>query len=238
MAKGIEGIRVALEESSDPRRKEHAPRYFKAGPGEYAEGDLFLGVPVPDQRAIAKEFGPSITLEELGEMLIDPIHEMRLTGVFILVNRMKKAKSREDQRPLVDLYLASLKGINNWDLVDSSAPHILGPWTFEEGQDMLYDFAGSGDLWKQRIAILTTQFYIRKGYFSTTLHLAKILLHHPHDLIHKAVGWMLREVGEKDPTVEYEFLDEHYADMPRTMLRYAIEKFPERDRQEYLKGLR
>lgn len=238
MVQAIERIREALEGSSDPRRKEHGPRYFKAGPGEYAEGDLFLGVPVPVQRAIAKTFGSSISLEGLGELLIDPIHEMRLTGVFILVDRMKKAKSREDQRPLVDLYLASLKGINNWDLVDSSAPHILGPWTFGEGQDMLYDLAGSGDLWKQRIAVLTTQFYIRKGHFSTTLHLAKILLHHPHDLIHKAVGWMLREVGERDPSVEYAFLDDYYTEMPRTMLRYAIEKFPEELRQEYLKGLR
>jgi 3-methyladenine DNA glycosylase AlkD len=169
--------------------------------------------------------------------LSQPIHEYRLTAIFILLLKYEKSKSDPEKKAMVDLYLNNIRFINNWDLVDASADKILGPYLLDKPKDLLYELARAEDLWKQRIAIITTFHFIRSNKYEHTLNLAKILLNHKHDLIHKAVGWMLREIGNRDFEVEYNFLKKNYSQMPRTMLRYAIEKFDEDLRQQFLKGL-
>lgn len=227
-------IRQALEDSADPVKAAFFPRFFKAGKGEYAEGDVFIGVTVPKQRVIAKEFR-AVSLQTIEAMLADPVHEMRLTALLILDLQFAKA-SQGDRKTIVDFYLRHLDGVNNWDLVDGSAPYILGEYLrTKKDRSVLYRLARSGKLWRERIAIVATQALIRAGEFEDTLRLAEILLHHKHDLIHKAVGWMLREMGKKDEAVLRVFLDKHAATMPRTMLRYAIERMSASDREAYMK---
>ncbi|NMB02565.1 MAG: DNA alkylation repair protein [Firmicutes bacterium] len=232
----IAEIKQELDKHRDPEKAAFFPRFFQAGPGGYAEGDQFIGVTVPVQRRIAKQFYREISLEELQVLLGDPIHECRLTALLMLVNKYQRTKTETERKVLVEFYLANTVFINNWDLVDTSADKILGAYLFEKERDLLFELAQSGDLWQQRIAIIATFYFIRQGDFQDTLHLAKLLLHHEHHLIHKAVGWMLREVGNRDFQVEYDFLKEHYQEMPRTMLRYAIEKFNPVLRQDFLKG--
>ncbi len=225
-----------LQASADPEKATFLPKFFKAFPGGYGEGDIFMGVTVPKQRAIARRHYRDIGLEDLTSLLQDPAHESRLTALFMLVYRFEKAKTDAERKDLAGLYLKNLDHINNWDLVDSSADKILGAYLFTRNKDVLYELARQGHLWEQRIAIIATLYFIRQGAYEDTLKIAKILLHHEHDLIHKAVGWMLREVGKRDFDVEYDFLREHYKNMPRTMLRYAIEKFPPDLRKKFLLG--
>ena len=213
-----------------------AARFFKTGKGEYGEGDVFLGVSVPDQRKLAGKYREMLSLEDLAVMLDSRLHEVRLTTVFILVEKFRLAQTDEERQAVVNAYLDNLHGTNNWDLVDSSAHKILGPWLMDRDRSLLYEMAGSGELWQQRIAVITTFHFIRQRQYDDTLKLAVLLMDHPHDLIHKAVGWMLREVGKLDYQVEFDFLKAYYQEMPRTMLRYAIERFDPETRQMFLKG--
>lgn len=231
-----EQIRAVLTEKINPVKAAFLPKYFKAIPGGYGEGDFFMGISVPDQRAVAKDFFKEISLSELSELLKDRFHELRMMALFMLVYKYKKLKEDSERKELVEFYLAHLDGINNWDLVDSSCYQILGHYFFKRDKNLFYEFADSGNLWKQRIAIISSFYWINKGDFSDALVLVEKLLNHPHDLIHKAVGWALREIGDQDFNAEYEFLRKHYQSMPRTALRYAIEKLPEEIRQDFLKG--
>ncbi|GAA0880416.1 DNA alkylation repair protein [Algoriphagus jejuensis] len=231
-----EQIIESLRDKAIPEKAEFFPRFFKSGPGEYGEGDLFLGVKVPDQRRIAKQFYKEIGLDELSELIQDPYHEVRLTGLIALVYRYQKLKAEFDQKQLVDFYLSHLEWVNSWDLVDTTSHAILGHYYLHRDKQLFYDLAGSHDLWRQRVAMISSFFWIKKGEFADALALAEILKDHPHDLMHKAVGWMLREIGNRDFELEMDFLKKHYQTMPRTALRYAIEKFPEELRQDFLKG--
>ncbi|MDZ4132165.1 MAG: DNA alkylation repair protein, partial [Dethiobacteria bacterium] len=179
----------------------------------------------------------TFSLSELEELIRDPLHECRLTAIFMLILKFEKAETEPEREALVKLYLDNLVWINNWDLVDSSAYKILGPHLFRNDRSVLYELAASGELWKQRVAVITTLFFIRNKDYADILNLARLLLRHEHDLMHKAIGWMLREVGNRNFDLEYDFLKQHYRVMPRTMLRYAIEKFDEDLRQKFLKGL-
>jgi len=231
-------VKEELNKIRDPEKADFLPKFFRAYPGGYGEGDLFLGIKVPDQRKIARSHFRSISLEELKDLMNSPYHEHRQTALFIMVYKYEQAKTEQDRQKLVDFYLANLPGINNWDLVDSSAPCILGRHLYEYKKDrtLLYRLAGSGELWKQRIAILSTFYFIKQGDFSDTLQIVDSLLNHDHDLIHKAAGWMLREIGKKDYQREFAFLKTRYKNMPRTMLRYAIEKFDPAERKKFLQG--
>ena len=232
----IKLLKSELDRHVDFKKAEKLPKFFKAEPGGYGEGDQFLGVSVPDQRKIAKMFYKDITKKELVTLLHDPIHEVRLTAVFMLVLKFEKAKTEKEKERWLNVYLNKLEGINNWDLVDSSAHQILGRWLEDKPRDILDQLATSNSLWKQRIAMVATYHFIRKEEFEETMKVSKALLDHQHDLIHKAVGWMLKEVGKRNIEAEEKFLKSHYQKMPRTALRYAIEKFPEEKRKAYLDG--
>ena len=214
----------------NPAKGAFLQRFFKTGKGEYGFGDIFLGVTVPQQRVVASKFA-DLPLEDIKQMLGSKIHEFRLSGLLILVARYRNAEQREKKK-IVQLYLNNRKLINNWDLVDSSAPYILGDYFLNRDKASLYKLAESKRIWDRRMAVLATYCFIRNGNFIDTFEIAKILLDDPHDLIHKAVGWMLREVGNRNAKEEEEFLRTHASRMPRTMLRYAMEKFPERKRKE------
>ena len=234
----VKDIKEALAVLSIPEKAEFFPRFFKTGKGEYGEGDLFLGVTVPDQRKVAKDFAPKITLEELSQLINSPYHEERLTAIFILVSKFEKAKKEPIiQQKIVDFYLEHLQFVNNWDLVDSSCYKILGRFSFENNnENLLRDLSISTDMWHKRIAVVGTMFYIKKGQFELTKEFVERNLLHPHDLMHKANGWLLREMGNKNESELLSFLNLHYQKMPRTCLRYAIEKLDEPLRQDYLKG--
>lgn len=228
----IENIKDEILECADPIRAKHSLRFFKTGKGDYGEGDKFLGLSVPQQRSISIKY-KDLSIEELVELIKSEFHEHRLTALFIIVNRFKKSKIESERKELIDFYLANTKYINNWDLVDCSAS-ILGNYLFEKDRKLLIELAKSKLLWDQRISIIATSYFIARGEYQDTFKISEILLTHKHDLIHKAVGWMLREVGKKDLNAEIEFLDKYYTTMPRTMLRYAIERFPEKLRLHYL----
>ncbi|WP_100628292.1 DNA alkylation repair protein [Algoriphagus formosus] len=236
MSQLTEQIEFALREKSIPEKAAFFPKFFKAFPGGYGEGDLFLGVKVPDQRKIAKQFFKEISLKELSELVQNPYHEMRLTGLLALVYRYEKCKTEEEKKKLVDFYLAHLDYVNNWDLVDTSCHQILGAYYLKREKNLFYELANSDHLWRQRVAMISSYHWIKRGDFKDALALAEQLKNHPHDLMHKAVGWMLREIGNQDFDVEMVFLKKHYQSLPRTALRYAIEKFPEELRQDFLKG--
>lgn len=227
-------LRQKLCQAATPAQAVIARRFFKTGPGEYGEGDHFLGLKVPQIRA---ELPHTDALSEADvlDLLHSEWHEERLLALLVLGRRFNRAKKDAGaQQRIVTLYLENTKWINNWDLVDSSAPHILGAWLLRRERVVLDSLAASTSLWEQRIAILATQAFIRVGDFADTLRLSALFLSHPHDLMHKACGWMLREVGKRDLQPLRAFLDQHAAQMPRTMLRYAIEKLPEKPRQAYL----
>jgi 3-methyladenine DNA glycosylase AlkD len=208
--------------------------FFKTGPGEYGEGDVFIGIKVPVLRKLAKGLA-DIPLKEAAKLLNSEIHEARLLALLILVRRFERGDdSIRDQ--IYNLYLRSTSSVNNWDLVDSSAPYIIGPYLAGKSRAPLHRLAKSRSLWERRIAIMATFHFIKNGEFSETLKIAEMLLSDPEDLIHKSVGWMLREIGKRHMQTEENFLKKYYPKMPRTMLRYAIEKFPEPKRQAYLKG--
>jgi 3-methyladenine DNA glycosylase AlkD len=230
----LDDVRARLREQADPEDARNLQRFFKTGPGEYGEGDVFIGVRVPVVRGIAKEFR-ALPLEDAAELLRSPVHEERLLALLILVGAYAKGDDVLRGR-IFDFYLANTRFINNWDLVDSSAEHLLGAHLRGGDRSLLDRLARSELLWERRIAIMATFHFIRRGEFTDTLRIAALLLHDGHDLIHKAVGWMLREVGKRDREAEEAFLREHCRAMPRTMLRYAIERFPEPLRLAYLRG--
>ena len=232
----IKLIKSELDRHTNFKRQANASRYFKSGPGEYAEGDQFLGVANPDLRAISKLFWNEVSEDEVAELLNDPIHEVRLLGIFILVLKFQKAKTPANKEVWVNVYLNNLEKINNWDLVDSSCYQILGAFYWKRDKDLFFNLATSPSLWRQRVAMISSFYWIRKREFSDALALAAQLKSHPHDLMHKAVGWMIREIGKRDFEVANEFLKKHYSSLPRTALRYAIERFPEELMQDYLKG--
>jgi 3-methyladenine DNA glycosylase AlkD len=208
--------------------------FFKSCKGEYGEGDTFVGLKVPMQRIIAKEFR-DLNSNELKVLLNSKVHEERLISLFILVYKFEKGDEKEKEK-IFSFYLKNRKGVNNWDLVDLSAPKIVGNYLLDKDKSLLFELALSNNLWERRISILSTQEFIRNNKFDTTLKIAKMLLNDKQDLIHKAVGWMLREIGNRDLSTEEKFLKLYYKDMPRTMLRYAIEKFPEVKRKKYLQS--
>jgi 3-methyladenine DNA glycosylase AlkD len=226
----------AMQSHEDKEKALGSQRYFRTGPGEYGEGDIFWGLSVPIQRNISREYYTRLSLADLGSLIKHEVHEVRLTTVMMLVLKYQHAETHEAKVEVVDLFLDSMAYINNWDLVDSSAHLILGDWLLEKDWSILKELAATDHLWTQRIAMIATLAFIRKGVYQPTLEIADILMDHKHDLIHKAVGWMLREVGNRDYQTEYGFLLPCYKTMPRTMLRYAIEKFDEPVRQAFLKG--
>ncbi len=209
--------------------------FFKTGKGEYGEGDIFIGLTSQQIKDVAKEFR-EININDLQKLISSKIHEERVCALRILDWKYKKSKSLKDKKKFVDFYLKNTKYINNWDLVDVSCHYIVGDWLLDKDRKILYDLAKSNDLWEKRIAMISCFAFIRKNDFKDALKIAEILLNDKHDLMHKAVGWMLREIGKKNQELEEKFLKKHYKKMPRTMLRYAIERFPEDLRQKYLKG--
>ena len=227
-------IKKEIRSLSDPVRAKHSLRFFKTGKGEYGEGDKFLGLTVPEQRTIAKKYR-DLPFQDTLKLLKSEYHEHRLVALFILIHKFEKG-DKSIRKRVYDLYLKNTKYINNWDLVDSSAHKIVGEYLTDKDRSILYKLAKSKDLWEKRISIISTFAFIRDDDFKEALALAEILRDDEHDLIHRAVGWVLREVGKKDLAVEERFLKKHYKHMPRTMLRYAIERFPEKKRKAYLYG--
>lgn len=227
-------IQNELKQISDPEVVEVSRRFFKTGPGEYGEGDRFRGIRVPVLRKLAKKHSVA-SLENLEKLLHSAFHEDRLLALLVLILRYNKGDAAIRNR-IYHLYLDNTAYINNWDLVDTSAEHIVGAHLENRTKSALTRLARSGLLWERRIAVIATFRYIKNGDFSETLRMSKLLLNDAEDLIQKAVGWMLREVGKRDQSVEETFLKAHYHDMPRTMLRYAIERFPESLRKAYLNG--
>ncbi len=225
-------VQKSLRSVARPDRVEQLQRFFKSGPGEYAEGDILIGVYVPDARKIASEF-KTLSITEIKKLLKSKIHEERFVALLILVDQFKIG-IRNDQETIYNLYLDNTKYINNWDLVDASAHLIVGPFLEGKSKKILEELAKSEDLWKRRIAMMATFHEIKKSKFKTALKIAKILLNDSHDLIHKSVGWMLREIGKRDLETEEQFLEKHSTKMPRTMLRYAIERFPKEKYRYFL----
>ncbi len=230
----IHPVKIALSEQRDPEKAKFFPRFFKSGPGQYGDGDKFLGVTVPVQRKIAKQF-PELSSNDLTTLLHDEYHEVRLTALFILTGRYQKAKSVKEKSHWNEFYLAHLDQVNNWDLVDATAYKILGAeWLRTKQTHSLDDLANSGHLWRERVAVIASFALIKAHQFEPTLQLCERFLGHQHDLIHKATGWMLREVGKADKETLVRFLTEHANKMPRTMLRYAIEKMPKLERERWM----
>jgi 3-methyladenine DNA glycosylase AlkD len=231
----LDALKRDMRALADPAKAKIFAGFFKTGKGQYGEGDIFLGIMTPGQRAIAKKYN-ALDLESIGELLAGKIHEHRAVALSILTAQYEKA-SPEAQTAIFDFYLAHALGINNWDLVDLSAPRIVGDYILRHPRrkNVMYKLARSKNLWERRIAILATLAFIRAGQFEHTFALAEILMRDPHDLIHKAVGWMLRETGKRDLPALEAVLEKHATHMPRTMLRYAIERFPEDKRLMYLR---
>ena len=230
----IQQIKKQLTQLAKKEKAEILQRFFKTGPGEYGEGDVFIGVKVPDLRKLAKDFH-DIAIKDVIILLESAIHEERLLALLILVSKYVKGNETA-KKEIYELYLNKTKYINNWDLVDVTAQHIVGAYLMDKNKAPLYRLTKSEDLWERRISVMATFCFIKRERYEDTLKIAKILLNDKEDLIHKAVGWMLREIGKRDMVIEEAFLKQHYKEMPRTMLRYAIEKFPESKRQQYLKG--
>lgn len=222
-----------LQSLADPEKAMILQGFFKTGPDQYGEGDIFLGVTVPKSRLVARKFG-ELPLGQVRALLYSGVHEERLVALLILVQKYARAADRGKEE-IVRFYISNLKQVNNWDLVDLSAPSILGAHLMNGDRALLYRLASSANVWERRVAIIATLHFIRNSDFSDTLKIAKMLLQDRHDLIHKAAGWMLREVGKRDAAAEEAFLDRHCRAMPRTMLRYAIERFPESKRRRYMK---
>lgn len=228
-------IKKRLRKEGNLKSSEHSSRFFKTGKGEYGYGDLFLGIRVPVIRRFAKEFA-SLSFTDTKKLIRSKYHEERLLGLIILVNKYKKTKNNLEQEKIYQIYIDHFKYINNWDLVDVTCPHIVGKHLMDKDRSIIYKWAKSDDLWTKRISILTNWWFVRNGDLSDVFKISNILLKDEHDLIHKAVGWMLREAGKKDIKKLEAFLRPVYKKMPRTMLRYAIEKFSEKKRKSYLEG--
>ena len=229
---GLESLLAELEALADPERAAGVARYFKTGPGEYGAGDRFLGIRVPDQRRVARRHR-ALPLADVERLLASPAHEHRLVALLILTLRYERAGEAERDE-IVRLYLDRRAAVNNWDLVDLSAPKLLGAHLLGRPRHLLYQLAAAESVWDRRIAVLATLAFIRRGVFADTLALAERLLGDRHDLIHKAVGWMLREVGTRDAATLARFLGRHAPAMPRTMLRYAVERLPAEQRAAFM----
>ena len=227
----------SMVSQADPSQVAGLSRFFKTGPGQYGEGDKFLGIKVPVTREVVKECWRKVGFDELEVCISSEYHEVRLAALLTLVEIFKHAKKNPAlQQQCIDFYLSHTAYINNWDLVDLSCYPLLGEWLLDKDRTLLYNLARDGQtLWEQRIGIVSTMTFIRHGQLQDTFDIADILLHHPHDLIHKAVGWLLREAGKRDKPALESYLQPRYSTMPRTMLRYAIEKFPEEERLSYLR---
>lgn len=232
MASTAQNVAKELTRSGNPEKAVFFAGFFKTGKGQYAEGDVLIGVTVPEQRKIAKKFR-DLPLDQVSILLKNKIHEFRLTALFILVLQFKKGDTATKKK-IFEFYLKHKRYVNNWDLVDSSAPHIVGDFLLNRDRSILYDCARAKSLWDRRIAIIATQRFIREGQFDDTFKIGEMLLKDSHDLIHKAVGWMLREVGDRDGAALKSFLKKHCSVMPRTMLRYAIEHFSMEERKRYM----
>ena len=231
----LQELKKEIKKLSSPKRAKSSAWFFKTGKGEYGEGDIFVGLTVPVCRKLAQEYS-DLELIEIKKLLKSKIHEKRLIALLILVHNYQSGTDAEKLK-IYRFYLKFAKFVNNWDLVDLSAHKIVGASLSGKSKTILYKLARSKNLWGKRIAIISTAWFVNNHQFSDTLKISKILLKDQHDLIHKAVGWMLREVGKRDQRVEEAFLRKHYKRMPRIMLRYAIERFPEKRRQAYLKGI-
>ncbi len=230
----VKEIKEKLQKLANKKRAAQSRRYFKTGPGEYGEGDIFVGIRVPELRKLSSAYR-DIPLEATEILLNSSIHEERLLALLILVMKYAGSDAGEQKR-IYTLYLKNTRFVNNWDLVDASAHYIVGPFLVDKNKRPLYRLAASKSIWDRRIAIMSTFHYIRQNIYSETLKIADTLISDQEDLIHKAVGWMLREIGKRDLQTEEKFLRPRYKAMPRTMLRYAIERFPAAKRQRYLKG--
>ncbi len=231
----LSDLKAALRKTATPEKAKASAWFFKTGPGQYGEGDQFIGVTVPEQRKVAREF-KDLPLSEVEQLLESPIHEERLVALFILVNQFQKADPKI-KKEIYDFYLANTDEVNNWDLVDSSAGYIVGTYLLDKPRDVLYKLVCSSSLWERRIAIISTLAFVMKGESEDSLKIAEILLEDKEDLMHKAVGWVLREVGKRISKEELiSFLKKHYSKIPRTTLRYAIEHFPPDQRKNFLLG--
>jgi len=230
----LKELKKELKSKANLKTAQILQRFFKTGKGEYGQGDIFYGIKVPETRKIAKDY-QDLSFSDAQKLLKSKIHEERLVVLLIFIYKFEKGDIKEKER-IFHLYLKSTKYINNWDLVDLSAPQIVGKYLFDKPRNILYQLAKSENLWEKRIAIISTYWFIRNNQLQDTFKISEILLRDKHDLIHKAVGWMLREAGKKSMIEEEIFLKKYYKKMPRTILRYAIEKFPEKKRKMYLLG--
>ena len=226
-------LKRTVSKHSNPEKGKFLQRFFKTAKGEYAEGDIFAGINVPNSRKISEQF-KKMSLNDLSKIIKSKIHEERLIALFILVDKMKKGEEKEREK-IYKFYLKNIRYVNNWDLVDLSADKIIGEYLFDKKRELLFKLV-KGNLWEKRIAVLSSFNFVKKNDYSTTLKICKLLLNDKEDLIHKATGWMLREIGKRDLKAEEDFLKLYYKRMPRTMLRYAVEKFPGRKRKSYLLG--
>jgi len=229
----LKNLRADLKELTDKKKAVFLQRFFKTGPGEYGEGDIFIGLTVPQSRSLAIKY-KDLTFPELVELLKSKIHEERLIALLILVHRFDKFPNEE--RRIYEFYVKNLKYVNNWDLVDLSSHHIIGEYLLDKPKDILFELSRSENLWERRIAMISTFSFIRDRKLDTSLKIAELLVKDKEDLIQKALGWMLREIGKKDLAIEENFLKKYYKQMGRTALRYAIERFPEQKRLAYLHG--
>jgi len=227
-----EQVKSELREAADSAQAVELARFFKTGKGGYGEGDVFWGIKVPVQRATARKYTDA-SLPDIGRLLNEPVHECRLTALLILVEKYSKSDCIS-RKEIFDFYLSKTGRINNWDLVDLSAPKIVGHYLLDKDRSILHTLAASSSLWEQRIAVVSTYSFIRNSDYADTIKICESLLGHTHDLIHKATGWMLREAGKRDEKVLIEFLDKHHKSMPRTMLRYSIEKLDESLKKKYM----
>ncbi len=231
----MSALKQALLQLANPERAIQTSRFFKTGKGEYSEGDIFIGISNPQVQILVKEHWKSMNISDIQELINDKIHELRFAGLLVLVAKFPKSSAFQQQE-MVDFYVRNVQQINNWDLVDCSSYKILGKFLLNKDRQILYDLADSGHLWSERIAVVSCFEFIRNKQFSDIFTLSEKFLTHTHDLMHKACGWMLREVGKRDELALEEFLDEHLPKMPRTMLRYAIERMEEGKRLRYLRG--
>lgn len=230
----IPQVRRALRKHADPKKKKVLQNFFKTGKGQYGEGDVFLGVTVPETRKVAKKYF-ILSLQDIKTLLESKVHEERLCALLILVNNYQLKKESEQEK-IVKFYLKNTKRVNNWDLVDLTAPKILGDWLLTRNKSLLYALAASQNLWERRISMIATYRFIQERDFKDALKLAQFHLRDDHDLMHKAVGWMLREIGKKNQKALLTFLDTHYKEMPRTALRYAIERLDKKKKMHYMKS--
>ncbi|MEA3413939.1 MAG: DNA alkylation repair protein [Nanoarchaeota archaeon] len=230
----INNLLNELQKYSSKEKAEIFKKFFKTGKGEYAEGIILIGLTIPKQREIAKKY-QDISLSNLTKLLDSKIHEHRISAGIILVNKYKKA-NQEKKQEIFNLYIKNAKKFNNWDLVDITCTHIVGDFLLDKDRTLLYDLSKSKNLWEQRISIVSTFEFIRKKDFGDALRIFESLLNHKHDLIHKAIGWMLREIGKRNKEILEDFLKTNYNKLPRTTLRYSIERFPKEERKKWLKG--